>query len=108
MDGDVGARDATEGSRMMLSCDFFREASISPVLMLGALRDAVLERSDKRMPKWKFRVADDIVTEIQPRPAKRTRHNYEGLPWFDCCAVISEEADGSMLQERHPNGWRVK
>ena len=41
---------------------------IAPMPMLAYLRVCILSRSAKRMPKWKFRVSPDIVTEVQPRP----------------------------------------
>jgi hypothetical protein len=38
----------------------------SPVSFLSDLRTEVLNHSDKRMPKWKFRIAPDVVMELQP------------------------------------------
>jgi hypothetical protein len=75
---------------------------------MAALRDAVLARSDKRMPKWKFQLASDIVTQIQPRPATRTRENRDGLPWFDCFAVIRDNADASVLKDPPLTSWRLE
>jgi uncharacterized protein DUF6011 len=92
----------------MLLSNIFHTSAIEPMPMLASLRDAVLMRSDKRMPKWKFRLADDIVTQIQPKPAKRTRDNPCGSDWFDCHAVINEQADGSALEARRPYGWRIE
>jgi hypothetical protein len=60
------------------------------------------------MPKWKLRVADDIVTQIQPKPPKQTRDNPCGLDWFDCHAVINDQTDGSVLEARRPDGWRIE
>jgi hypothetical protein len=37
---------------------------------LTELREQVLARSTKRMPKWKFRLAPDIVLMMQPKVAK--------------------------------------
>jgi Family of unknown function (DUF6011) len=71
---------------------------ILPIPTLAALRDAVLARSVKRIPKWKFRVDTDILMQAQPRPEGRTKANREGLPWFDCFVVIHDAADGGMLK----------
>src|ERR1700684_2244347 len=64
-----------------------------PMPMLAALREAVLARSIKRIPEWKFCVASDIVMQIQPRPATRTKANRGGLPWFDCIAIVRDGVD---------------
>lgn len=82
--------------------------AIPPMPMLAALREAVLARSTKRMPKWKFRVAPDIVAQIQPRPATRTKINRDGLPWFDCIAVVRDEVDGAMLKDPPRDSWRIR
>ena len=42
---------------------------IAPMPMLAYLRVCILSRSAKRMPKWKFRVSPDIVTEATKGPA---------------------------------------
>jgi len=92
---------------MTLRFDFFSPMPMEPMPTLAALRDAVLMRSDKRMPKWKFRLASDIVTQIQPKPATCTRHNRAGLPWFDCSAVIRDDARAAMLQDRPHDSWQI-
>jgi hypothetical protein len=43
--------------------------SIAPIPKLAELREAVLARSEKRKPKWGFRIADDIVMELQAQPS---------------------------------------
>src|SRR5690242_12799840 len=92
----------------MSPSNIFAISAIEPMPILASLRDAVLMRSNKRMPKWKLRVADDTLTQIQPKPAKRTRDNPCGLDWFDCHAVITGQADGSVLEARRPYGWRIE
>jgi Family of unknown function (DUF6011) len=47
----------------------FETASIPPIPFLAELREEVLKHSLKRMPKWKFRFAPDIVVQLQPQPA---------------------------------------
>ena len=58
---------------------------IAPMPMLAYLRLCILGRSAKRMPKWKFRVSADIVTEVQPRP-----NSFAAL--FCCKAIVHDEA----------------
>ena len=41
---------------------------IAPIPKLAELREAVLAHSEKRKPKWGFRIAPDIVMELQPQP----------------------------------------
>jgi Family of unknown function (DUF6011) len=40
---------------------------IPPIPTLASLRLAVLERSTKRSPKWGFRLAPDLVMQLQPK-----------------------------------------
>jgi hypothetical protein len=42
--------------------------SIAPIPTLAALRDRVLARSQTRAPKWGFRLAPDLVLQLQPKP----------------------------------------
>ena len=55
---------------------------IAPMPMLAYLRVCVLSRSAKRMPKWKFRVSPDIVTEVQRRSSSFAAA-------FHCKAVLA-------------------
>ena len=42
---------------------------IALIPTLAELRDQVLLRSTKRCPKWKMRLAAELVIELQPKPA---------------------------------------
>jgi hypothetical protein len=42
---------------------------IAPIPLLAELRDFVLVRSTTRLPKWRFRLADDLVVQMQPKPS---------------------------------------
>jgi hypothetical protein len=55
---------------------------LAPIPTLANLRDAVLERSELRMPKWKFRLAPDLILQVQPRAGSRC--------WFECTAHLAE------------------
>ena len=41
---------------------------IAPIPKLAELREAVRAHSEKRKPRWGFRIADDIVMELQAHP----------------------------------------
>jgi hypothetical protein len=41
---------------------------IKPIPALAELRDRVLARTKKRMPKWRFRPALDFIVQLQPKP----------------------------------------
>jgi hypothetical protein len=71
---------------------------MAPVPTLAVLREAVLARSEKRSPKWKFRLAPDLVVEIQPKPV--IVRNPQKLLLFKCAAVLCEGATAGMLTSR--------
>jgi hypothetical protein len=48
---------------------FWKLYSIEPIPTLAHLRDRVLAHSSTRYPKWKFRLASDLVLQLQPKPA---------------------------------------
>lgn len=84
------------------------DLTIPPIPFLANLREAVLQRSIARMPKWRFRIAPDLLAQLQPKPVSML--NYETVQRgyhqhslrFDCRVVISEEANPAML-ERTPD-----
>jgi hypothetical protein len=43
---------------------------IAPVPMLSQLRQTVLRISERRCPKWHFRLDSELVLELQPRPSQ--------------------------------------
>ena len=71
-----------------LSQDFWKSVPI-PSPALAALRDLELERSEQRPPKWKFRLASDLVLQIQPKLTT-------ALLKFECCGIC-EGADLAVL-----------
>jgi hypothetical protein len=42
--------------------------TFAPIIFLRDLREECLAHSEKRMPKWKFRLAPDLVMQLQPKP----------------------------------------
>jgi hypothetical protein len=111
--GDQSCREVDHGAAMSENANTAYRAIWNPVAiptmpMLAALREAVLIRSTKRMPKWKFRVVSDIVMQIQPRPATTTKANRGGLPWFDCIAVVCDGVDETMLKDPPRDSWKLE
>jgi hypothetical protein len=88
-----------------LDSNFWNPTPIAPIPTLARLREMVLERSEQRSPKWKFRIAPDLVLQIQ---AKLTT----ALLRFDGLALLAEGADLNMLlkprSEIDKNYWRIK
>jgi hypothetical protein len=56
---------------------------IEPIASLAAMRTAVLAERHDRCPKWRFKLAVDLVVQIQPRPAERR----DKLFLFECTAL---------------------
>ena len=76
--------------------------SIAPMPMLAYLRDCVTSRTTKRMPKWKFRLAPDIVTQVQPRPG-----SFAAM--FQGKAVVHDEAGADLFDGRRPlDSWLIE
>jgi hypothetical protein len=115
------AIDTKRKENMMshLPQDFWTAIAIKPAPMLAELRSMVLARSENRSPKWKFRLASDLVLQIQ---AKLTTK----LLRFDCLAVRCDRADlgtllhsprkidrphwtlGFKIQADTPDAWMLK
>jgi hypothetical protein len=76
---------------------------IARMPMLAHLRVCVTSRTTKRMPKWKFRVSADIVTEVQPRP-----NSFAAV--FHCKAIVHDEAGAELLTDkRRPlDSWMIE
>src|SRR5262249_5251416 len=74
--------------------------TIPSVAFLAELREEVLNYSLKRMPKWKFRLAPDLIMQLQPKPTVMpsalaiTRGFKPQLQRFEGVAVMSENVKG--------------
>jgi Family of unknown function (DUF6011) len=77
--------------------------TILPMPMLDCLRNCVLSRFAKRMPKWKFRAAPDIVVQVQPRPGS-------DAALFHCKAVVHDDAGADLLEDRRRplDSWSIE
>jgi Family of unknown function (DUF6011) len=88
----------------MIDLAIWKPIPTSPMPMPAALREAVLARSTKRMPIWKFRLAQDIVMQMQPKPT--------ALPRFECKAIICDNATADLLKlkdhDRPRDSWLIK
>jgi len=82
----------------------FEEELIPPIHFLAELREEVLKHSLKRMPKWKFRLASDLVLQLQPKPtvllseAATARGFKPKLQHFEGVAVMTEGITGAVFK----------
>lgn len=89
-----------------MTIDLRTEIAINPVPALAELRMAVIAASEKRMPHWRFRLAPNIVMDLQPKLTQRYLLLFEGR------ALMCEGANAALLAasyrgEVHPH-WRLK
>ena len=104
---------------MTLNSNFWFPTAITPVPALAHLRAMVLARSEKRSPKWKFRLASNLVVQIQPK-LTTSLLRFECLA-LQCCGANLEllatplnkmEADYCRihfeLRADVPDEWRFK
>jgi hypothetical protein len=66
---------------------------IRPSPLLSGLRDMVLAQRHDRCPKWRFRLAPDLVVQIQPKPAERR----DRFQLFKCVAIAGEDVTKDMF-----------
>jgi hypothetical protein len=100
----------------MLSREFWKPEPIEPIRLLAELRANVLERSHSRLPRWHFRVADDLVLRMQPKPGERRDHGwaFAGTAFFGegITRALCDKPDGTLgmltfgMLSDMPN-WRV-
>jgi hypothetical protein len=72
------------------------QASSLPISFLAELRAEVLKHSDSRMPKWKFRVAPNLIMELQP--SARLVAGGTKLQIFKGFVLATEGASAAMLK----------
>jgi hypothetical protein len=84
---------------------------IAPIPKLAELREAVLARSEKPKPKWGFRIASDIVMELQAQPctlvsdALKAKGRKQDVVKFEGHAVMITGASVADLK-KHRRGAR--
>ncbi|MGO4506028.1 hypothetical protein AB4Z51_03340 [Bradyrhizobium sp. 2TAF36] len=84
---------------------------IAPIPKLAELREAVLAHSEKRKPKWGFRLAADIVMELQAQPCSllsataKARGYQQAVVKFEGKAVMTAGASAADLK-KHKRGAR--
>ena len=78
--------------------------AIPPQPLLVDLRSRVFERSEKRSPKWKFRLVPDLILQIQPKLST-------ALARFECLAILCENASRELFatsrREVDRDYWRL-
>jgi hypothetical protein len=72
--------------------DFWARRPLKEIATLAQLRGIVLQHNSKRYPKWKFKLADDLVMQIQPRPTRGRL--FEGM------ALQGEHVTAEMFTRR--------
>jgi hypothetical protein len=89
--------------------------TIPAVSFLAELREEVLNHSLKRMPKWKFRLAPDLIMQllpVMPTALAIARGFKPQLQRFEGVAVMSENVKGHALkrlpQRPCPPWWQIK
>ena len=58
---------------------FWFEQKLPPVPLLQQLNDWVIQRNEKRLPKWKFRFASDLAAQIQSKLTRKHTILFEGI-----------------------------
>lgn len=96
----------------------FEVEPIPSIHFLTELREEVLKHSLKRMPKWKFRLASDLVLQLQPKPtvllseAATARGLKPKLQHFEGVAVKTEGVTGAVFKQLPPRPsppwWQIK
>jgi len=87
-----------------LPLGFWAREPVAPIPFLAGLREIVLDRSDRRCPKWRFRFAPDLAIQIQPRPvhmispAAKARGFVQRVILFECLAVQGDDLSAAVFQ----------
>jgi hypothetical protein len=94
--------------------NFYPDIKTNPIQWMADVREGVLANSEKRMPKWRFRLAPDILALIQPKPVALLPRslalgNKQLLLKFEGVAVMSENVTPAMLEKKRSVGvrWRI-
>lgn len=92
-----------------LPSEFWARDPMAPIAFLAELREFVLDRSDRRCLKCRFRFASDLAIQIQPRPvtmistAAKARGYKQWILRFDCIALQGGDLSAQSF-ERWTNG----
>jgi hypothetical protein len=92
---------------------FSQVLALLPVVFLLNLRQAVIEHSDHRMPKWKFRVAPELIVLLQPSvrlvSAGTILELFKGEA-LQTSGPLTEQmfASAAVLNQSGLNFWRIK
>jgi hypothetical protein len=86
------------------------QVKIKPIQWMADVREGVLANSEKRMPKWRFRLTPDVLALIQPKPVSLLTPRALELGCkqlvlkFEGVAVMSENATPGMLDGKRQPG----
>jgi uncharacterized protein DUF6011 len=88
---------------MTLPRDFWVPGPMPIIPVLAELRSIVLERSHNRLPKWRFKLAHDLVVQGQPRPAERRDRFF----LFACRALQGDSISRESFVKRDRQFWQL-
>jgi Family of unknown function (DUF6011) len=98
------AKEAMWAAR--LPYEFWHYEQVPPIPLLKDLYDWVIVQNEKRLPKWKFKLASNLTVQIQP---KLTRAH---ALLFECIAIQAENPSLKLFTEpkslRDQSYWRMK
>lgn len=92
--------------KAQLPWSFYRDVKIAPIPLFADLADFAIKHNERRMPKWKFRLATDLAVQIQPRVSRASDLLFEGTALHCADVTASMLAEGKTLEFRRY--WRMR
>ena len=88
----------------MINGSFWSFEPLTPIPFLAGLRDLVLARSHKRCPRWKLKLAPDLIAQLQPRPGERR----DDFALFKGIALQGEQLTAGDFEYPRRGLWRLR
>lgn len=88
---------------MTLDERYWQPRTLAPIPTLADLREQVLRRSERRCPKWKFRLGPELILQLQPKPSvviaevARTYGVRQHVLDFQGCAVFGPDLTAAVF-----------
>jgi hypothetical protein len=86
----IADRKAAEQLKRDRNAAFWAPVMLKPIPFWQELYDMVLSLSEKRMPKWRFQLAPDLVMQAQPKLTRTGRR-------FEFVAIAANPATEALL-----------
>jgi Family of unknown function (DUF6011) len=74
----------------LLPAEFWYPISLPPIALLRELGEFVINKNERRQPKWKFRFGPDIAVQLQPKVTQQYAILFNGMAVR--CAGVTVEA----------------